>query len=219
MINPESHKTRSSELTNPEVQPASGGCSVCGGPLKRGATKFCGAACYRVVQRSLDPTARFWAKVDRSGDGCWLWKASRSGGRKGGAYGQFTYTVAPGQQRHVNSHVYAYELANGPVPEGMEVMHKCHEKRCCRPSHLEAGTHAQNVKDSAAEGHYHVPRPRRQTVSDDDCRRMVAMRQSGMTFQSIADKFGVTKAYVSLLVKGKRRQYSDLDVARKAGVA
>lgn len=202
----ESYNQRSSKLGNGEVQ----GCPVCGGARPSKTAKYCGAACYHAVQRSADPVARFWSKVDRTtdGDGCWPWLASRSGGRTGGLYGQFTYADADGQRCVIGAHVYAYQLANGPVPDGLEVMHKCHNRVCCRPSHLEAGTHAQNVQDSAAAGHYHVPRPRRQALSDEQVEDMLTLRQRGFTLKEIADQFGVSQTYVSLVARGLRRQYS-----------
>lgn len=151
--------------------------------------------------------ARFWSKVDRTGDGCWLWTASLSGGRGQQKYGQFTYAVAPGQQRHIGAHVYAYELTNGPVPDGLEVMHTCHVKRCCLPSHLKAGTHSQNVKASAKFGHYHVPRPRGQKISDDQVEQAIAMVRSGMPQVTVAKAFGISETAMSRIMRGTMRQY------------
>lgn len=80
-----------------------------------------------------DPTLRFWEKVDRAGgDGaCWPWLASTRHG-----YGQ--YGVAKG---HIaQAHRYAYELAVGPIPAGLEIDHLCRNTRCVNPNHLEAVT-------------------------------------------------------------------------------
>lgn len=184
-------------------------CVVCGGALKRGATKYCGSVCYRTIQRSGDPVARFWSKVDRSDvDGCWPWTASRTGGRTGGKYGQFNL-IDDGRQRQVYAHVYAYELSNGPVPEGLEVMHLCHLAHCVRPSHLEAGTHTRNIQDSAQAGHYHVARPKGQRITDAELAEMLALHRDGMLQAHIAQRFGVSRTFICLLVKGKRRQYSE----------
>lgn len=43
-----------------------------------------------------------------------------------------------GKQTTVYAHRVVFEHVNGPVPEGHEVDHKCHNHRCVRPSHLEA---------------------------------------------------------------------------------
>lgn len=55
---------------------------------------------------------RFWEKVDRgSDDECWPWTAFR--GVKG--YGQFS----PDSSCHAQAHRVAWELTNGPIPEGV----------------------------------------------------------------------------------------------------
>ena len=84
------------------------------------------------------------------GDGCWL----RSGkGSRGYSY----FHVAVGDLRP--AHRVAYELFIGPIPEGYDVDHLCHNadlncklaqscphRRCCNPSHLEAVPHAENLR-------------------------------------------------------------------------
>lgn len=178
-------------------------CAVCGKSCKR---KYCSIDCYRVAQRSGSDEERFWAKVRKS-DGCWLWTASRSGGRGQQRYGQFSVTE-DGKQRHVGAHVFSWELANGQrAPEGREVMHLCDVKLCVRPDHLQLGTRAENVSDAAQKGFYHVPRPRRQKISDEQVEQAIAMVRSGMTQVAVAKAFGVTKVTICRILKGTLRQY------------
>jgi len=93
------------------------------------------------------PEERFWAKVDKNGPTpehrpelgpCWLWTASVN---KGTGYGQF----GPSHSQAVQTHRFSYELANGPIPEGFQVHHECHRRRCVNPDHLSAATRAQNM--------------------------------------------------------------------------
>lgn len=162
---------------------------------------------------------RFWAKVDRTGGGCWLWTASHSGGRGGKRYGQFTTTVAPGRQKHWGAHVYAYVLTNGPVPDGLEVMHACNNARCVRPDHLSAGTKRQNVQDAARDGLYHVSRPRRQKVTDAQVDDMVQLVRSGMLQKQVAARFGVSDSFICGVMKGTRRQWRASQVGAKVEAA
>lgn len=85
-------------------------------------------------RKSLPFDERFWGKVDKSGD-CWGWT---SGTTKHG-YGMFCFE---GKMR--GAHVVSWVIANGPVPEGKKVDHRCHNKPCVRPSHLRLQTHAGN---------------------------------------------------------------------------
>jgi HNH endonuclease len=88
-----------------------------------------------------DEVTRFWSQVDR-GAGCWLWMGHRN--RDG--YGQFKVTDRPGDYRTVRAHRWAWESANGPVPEGLTLDHLCGQPACVRPGHLEPCTNAENVR-------------------------------------------------------------------------
>lgn len=75
------------------------------------------------------------------GTGCWEWDGPRD--RRG--YGRLGWQ---GKTRF--SHRLVYEALRGPIPEGLEIDHLCRNTGCCNPTHLEAVTHAENVRRGEA---------------------------------------------------------------------
>lgn len=102
---------------------------------------------------------RFWSKVDKRGpDECWPWKGTLE---KTG-YGQLFTNGANGYPRIAKAHRVGYELLVGPVPEGLDLDHTCHDpsecnlgddcphRRCCNPAHLEPVTERVNCLRSGS---------------------------------------------------------------------
>jgi hypothetical protein len=70
---------------------------------------------------------------------CWLWQGARTSMGYGNLVSQ-----ALGARMLVHRAVWID--ANGPVPAGLELDHLCRVRHCCRPDHLEAVTHAENIR-------------------------------------------------------------------------
>ncbi|MGH7022786.1 MAG: HNH endonuclease signature motif containing protein [Caulobacteraceae bacterium] len=94
-----------------------------------GPTSFLGA--------TLEERMRLRTVVDPE-TGCHLW----TGTLTPGGYGRV----------HVAAHRLAWQLANGPIPAGMLVLHRCDNPRCCNPEHLFLGTAQDNMTDKVRKG-------------------------------------------------------------------
>jgi hypothetical protein len=93
---------------------------------------------------------RLWPKVEpEPNTGCWLWM----GGANNKGYGMLHDEAG----KHMLSHRASYMLTNGPIPQGMHVLHRCDTPLCCNPAHLFLGTHTDNMRDAASKGRIRGP--------------------------------------------------------------
>jgi hypothetical protein len=72
-------------------------------------------------------------------DACWGWTGST--GSHG--YGQYWADRGNGG-RNLLVHRLSYETWIGPIPDGIQIDHRCGNKTCCNPRHLRLATNKQN---------------------------------------------------------------------------
>lgn len=86
---------------------------------------------------------RFWSKVTKTQDGCWLW----TGSLQTQGYGNIEI-----KGKRLLPHRIAYILHKGEIPQGLSVCHHCDIPKCCNPEHLFLGTAADNTNDATQKG-------------------------------------------------------------------
>lgn len=83
---------------------------------------------------------RFFAKVRKEENGCWMWTGHQS--TRG--YPQFLHAgILAG------AHRVSYTWFCGIIPEGMHIDHLCNTPMCVNPAHLEPVTNAENHRRGA----------------------------------------------------------------------
>jgi HNH endonuclease len=108
-------------------------------------------------------TERFWGKVDkRDANECWLWIGFTLKPR-GSGWGNYGCINSGGKGRPLLAHRVSWEIANGPVPDGMLVCHHCDNPPCVNPRHLFLGTQSDNMNDCSAKGRVRSPKSRGET--------------------------------------------------------
>lgn len=195
-------------MTDPTVLATLGLCCVCRvKPVSRHDARTCSRACGAVLSsatRHVPPEERFWAKVDRSGgrEACWPWRASR----KAKGYGSFRLNGVVVQASRA-----AYEFTHGPLPAGMQALHRCDNPPCCNPDHLFPGTNADNVQDKVFKGRQAGgaktailgERHGMAKLTAEDVREIRRMVAAGALQREAAARFGIRDNTVSKIVARK----------------
>lgn len=57
-----------------------------------------------------------------------------------------------GAYRGSAAHRAVWTAYNGPIPDGLFLLHKCDVKACVNPEHLSLGTQADNIRDMINKG-------------------------------------------------------------------
>ena len=101
----------------------------------------------------LSLAERLWSRIVEQPNGCHVWVGTTAKG-----YG--TISRGARSEGKVSTHRLVWELTNGPIPDGLDVLHHCDNPPCCQTNptegypegHLFLGTHAQNMVDRDAKG-------------------------------------------------------------------
>ena len=135
--------------------------------------------------------ALFWSHVAvGASDECWPCLNSPSAG----GYCRFGVYLA---------HRYAYTIFNGPIPSGLDILHSCDSPVCCNPSHLSAGTHADNMADRDMKGRM-VANCGGAKLAKGDVVTIRELYVTGRLTQcDLADQFGVSQANIDRIVRGR----------------
>ena len=123
--------------------------------------------------------------------GCWNWTLSTANG-----YGQASFR---GSQRL--AHIQSFIAFVGDVPDGMILRHKCDNRRCCNPEHLQLGTKADNSNDMVLRGRSARGESHSQSKLTKSQVRSIFKSQESQP--ALADKYSVDQATISNIKRGR----------------
>ena len=146
---------------------------------------------------------RLYARAESRGD-CLEW----TGNKDCNGYGRMKIEGQP-----MLVHRVAWELHNGPIPEGICVLHRCDNPPCIKLSHLFIGTINDNVQDCIQKG-----RDRKRGLKGEDHNlaklteaQVIKIRNSDERGVDLARRYNVTQTTISDIRKGRIWQHLPSD--------
>lgn len=154
-----------------------------------------------VIEKFLDSIS------ENETTGCWEWRWILTPPKIKGVINYPRIQVAGVT---VRANRFSYTIFNGQIPDGLYVLHKCDNPRCCNPSHLEVGTQLENMRQCKRRGRWFTKESRPQC---DDCHNAILtneqvseiLRLHSIGFRNceITKKLGIkARGHVYTIVKG-----------------
>lgn len=91
---------------------------------------------------------RFWNQVTIAWDACWIWNLAHN------TENYAVFNIARGHQ--MVAHRVAYIALRGPIPAGMVLDHRCRNRWCVNPFHLDVVTQRENILRGTSPASWHV---------------------------------------------------------------
>lgn len=121
---------------------------------------------------------------------CWIAKGSQH------KFGYVWISVSESKKSDNRcAHTVSWELEHGPIPEGMNVLHRCDNPPCCRPDHLFLGTHRDNIDDKVAKNRQHRGEQIVQSKLTEE--EVIRIRNDDRDQDEVAAEYGVCQQTIS----------------------
>lgn len=146
----------------------------------------------------MNPVDRFFKKISvNERTLCCLW----TGRVDAWGYGRFFVDKA-----NWTAHRFSWQMHFGDIPTGMVVRHGCDVPRCVNPTHLELGSHADNMADMKLRGRSSRKFGEangRHVLKAEDVKEIRERRKAGVPAASLANKFRVCVSTIEHACRGR----------------
>ena len=139
------------------------------------------------------------ARINVVDSGCWEWnKSIRPNG-----YARLTV-----ERKNWYAHRLSYYGFKGDIENGMDVCHKCDNRKCVNPEHLFLGTRKDNMQDAVSKNRQasgdRLPQSK---LSDAERIEVLDLIRYGFLYKTIGDWYEVTRHSINRIAinNGVRR--------------
>jgi hypothetical protein len=134
---------------------------------------------------------------------CWNWEGTLDG--NGYGHVQTNWGKEIGRYAHRISYLYF----NGDIPDNQLIRHKCDNRRCVNPDHLEIGTKKENNRDCRERN----PRASGRKLQPSEYPKIMERWTNGELLKDIAKEYGMNWKSISRALKKWTREAEN--VSRK----
>lgn len=149
----------------------------------------------------------FWDQVESKSE-CWEWQ----GHIEHSGYGSWRIP----REGSYKAHRLSYILANGPLPnKDLLVLHRCDNRRCCRPSHLFLGTNEDNSWDRQTKGRGNYLNVKGENnshskLTESEVRAIHQAVLNGSSVRSVSRLYNVFPNTIKGIIRGVTWKHLDL---------
>jgi hypothetical protein len=119
---------------------------------------------------------------------CWIWK----GNPTDNGYCRTSFNYKSWYIHRMSYYAFVEDCVNG-----MDICHKCDNRRCCNPKHLFQGTRTDNVQDCINKGRF----VKEKKIKGEKLDNVLKMLSSGMKHKDIAQHFDVSRSCISCIYR------------------
>lgn len=158
-------------------------------------------ALFSIMSEKNSVRTPFWKNIDVQGESeCWEWRGDIDILTGFGVSSRMVH----GSEVVRKAHRIAYILRYGTVPSNHVVRHTCRNQLCCNPDHLMHMREHPEEEDEHLVTAYYYSSKRASKLSDFERRRILSLREYGVTIKEIALRFKVSSSTVSRTLKGNK---------------
>jgi len=160
---------------------------------------------HRMVPRGSSLSSRIeLLRKPGSANECWEWQ---------GSIHHTGYGIMKFDGKHKYAHQWAYIEQHGEIPDGLQVLHSCDNRRCVNPNHLRAGTHQDNMDDKVERDRcarlLGELGPSRKITESEAVEIIQRYATESISSAALGKDYGISPSQVQNIVNGKRWPHLD----------